>query len=242
MDRLWSVFERQCRERWADDGMVAHPDWPEFSSRLDAEFRRLAELLWELYRDRPDFALQTARLVEDIFRAYHQRPEALRERDRTLAPESYWFGSGSQVGAVAYVDLYAGSFRGVAARIPAFKELGVTYLHLMPFFMSPMKENDGGYAVSSYRDTNPALGSMEDLENLSQTLADEGIALVADFVFNHTSDEHPWAKQAKAGDLDHQEFYWVFNDKADTAVYQASLRDIFPEVRKGSFTWCPDMG
>jgi amylosucrase len=73
-------------------------------------------------------------------------------------------------------------------------------------------------------------------------LADEGIALVADFVFNHTSDEQQWARQAKAGDPDHQEFYWVFNDKAGTAVYQARLRDIFPTVRKGSFTWCPDMG
>jgi amylosucrase len=52
-------------------------------------------------------------------------------------------------------------------------------------------------------------------------LADEGIALVADFVFNHTSDEHAWAKRRKTGDPDYQDFYWVFNDKADTAVYQA---------------------
>jgi len=240
-EKLWKVFENQCREAWKSAGLTASPDWPEFNERLQREFHRLAELLWELYRDRPDFAMQFVRLVETAFTAYSSRPDRLRERDRKYPPESGWFSSGHQVGAVGYVDRYAGSFRGMLERIPALKELGVTYLHLMPFFLSPEKENDGGYAVSSYRETKPSLGSMDELESLAGALSDEGISLVADFVFNHTSDEHLWAKAARSGDSDYQDFYWVFADKADTAVYQAHLRDIFPEARKGSFTWCPDM-
>jgi amylosucrase len=242
MDTRRSVFRRLCDEVWADRGYAGKPAWPVFEERLDGQFRRLAESFGELYGDRPDFALQFVRLIGEVFEAFEHRSDALRLRDESVPVESQWFCSGEQVGAVAYVDLYAGSFRGIVERIPALKELGVTYLHLMPFFLSPEKENDGGYAVSSYRDTNPALGTMDDLENLARTLGGAGISLVADFVFNHTSDEHSWARQAKAGDLDHQDFYWVFNDMADTAVYQVRLRDIFPESRKGSFTWCPDMG
>ncbi len=242
MEAWWSGFQRQCDELWAERGLAARPAWPVFAARLEEEFQRLARLFWELYGGRPDFALQFTHLIGEVYYAFERRSDDLRRHDELVPVESLWFSSGSQVGAVAYVDLYAGSFRGVVERIPELRELGVTYLHLMPFFLSPEKDSDGGYAVSSYRDTNPALGTMDDLENLARALAGEGIALVADFVFNHTSDEHPWARQAKAGDLDHQEFYWVFNDKADTAVYQAQLRDIFPESRKGSFTWCPDMG
>lgn len=239
MDKSWANLERCCRERLATAAAV--PDLAEFSARLDREFRRLAELLWDLYRDRPDFAFQLQALVEETFAGFQARPEPLRRRDRDLSPESGWFLSGTQVGAVAYVDLFAGTFNGLVQRIPYLKELGVTWLHLMPFFLAPEKESDGGYAVSSYRRTNPLLGSMDDLERLAGLLAGEGIALVADFVFNHTSDEHEWALRAKAGDPAHQDFYRVFADRADTAIFQASLRDIFPEARSGSFTWSPEM-
>ena len=242
MDRSWAVFERQCREAWQARGLVTAPGWEEFSKRLDSEFRRLAELLWELYGGRPDYAFQVEKLVAEAFEAFSQRDEKLKARDRERTPESGWFRSESLVGAVAYVDLFAGTLSGIAGRIPYLKELGVSYLHLMPFFLSPAEHNDGGYAVSSYRDTNPALGSMADLEALAIALDRKGIVLVADFVFNHTSDEHVWAAQAKAGDQEHQDFYLGFTDHAEALAYQARLRDIFPEARKGSFTWCQQMG
>ncbi|HAE23561.1 MAG TPA: amylosucrase [Spirochaetaceae bacterium] len=241
MDRLWASLKSYCDARLGELGLLSSPDWPEFGARFDAEFRRLAELLWELYKDRPDFALQFQSLITEIFDGYRQRPAYLKKRDRELPPESGWFRSSAQLGAVAYVDRYAGSFKGLEARIAGLKELGVSYLHLMPFFLSPEKESDGGYAVSSYRDTNPALGSMQDLEALASRLAKESIALVADFVFNHTSDEHEWAMKARAGHPEYQDYYWTFSERADTAAYQAHLRDIFPEHRQGSFSYSADM-
>ena len=72
-----------------------------------------------------------------------------------------WFQSQQMLGGVCYVDLFAGNLEGVRAQIPYFKELGLTYLHLMPLFACPEGDNDGGYAVSSYREVNPALGTMD---------------------------------------------------------------------------------
>ncbi len=66
----------------------------------------------------------------------------------------------------------------------------------MPLFGAPEGENDGGYAVSDYRQVEPSLGTMADLQRLAQALRDEGISLVLDFVFNHTSDEHRWAQKS----------------------------------------------
>ncbi len=237
MSNAWVKLKDSCGEALYS----AHGDTADFKARYQAEFGTLALLFRELYGGRPDFESQLRLLVQETFEGYLRRPARLRVRDVAQPPESSWFASETQVGAVAYVDRFAGTFAHVAERIPYLKELGITWLHLMPFFLSPEKENDGGYAVSSYRETNPALGSMDDLEALAAVLSAEGISLVADLVFNHTSDEHEWALKAKAGEIDYQDFYWVFSDRADTLPYQSGLRDIFPEVRKGSFTWCDAM-
>jgi len=242
MTRHIDSFYSQCLARWTHQGLVDRPEWAEFETRLQAEFGRLASLLWDLYGGRPDFAFQIDTLVAEVFAQYAARPGFLKERDRMLPPESAWFLSGKQVGAVAYVDHLCESFRKLPERLPYLKELGISYLHLMPFFLVPQTENDGGYAVSSYRETNPDLGTMAELEAAARLFLDEGIVLVADFIFNHTSNEHEWAKRALAGDLEHQDFYLMFSTQAETIEFQRHLRDIFPEHRKGSFTYCPSTG
>ena len=179
--------------------------------------------------------------MESAFAAYAARPAWLRRRDERLPPESQWFRAQDIIGAVCYVDRWAGGFSGISARLPYLRELGIRYLHLMPFFKSPERENDGGYAVSSYRETNPALGSMDELEALARKLDEHDITLVADFVFNHTSDEHDWATAAKRGDAFYRDFYLTFPDSAEPDAYGRSLREIFPETRRGSFTWNEEM-
>ena len=107
----------------------------------------------------------------------------------------------------------------------------------MPLFKVPEPENDGGYAISSYRETNPAVGSMHDLSDLAAELRASGISLVLDFVFNHTAHEHEWALKARAGDPDYQSFYMMFPDRAWPDQYEKSLREIFPDEHPGTFTW-----
>ena len=132
------------------------------------------------------------------------------------------------LGGVCYVDLYATSLYGLRSKIPYFKELGLTYLHLMPLFDSPEPRNDGGYAVSSYRRAKPKLGIMEDLRDLARELRVEGISLCLDLVVNHTSNEHEWARRAMDGEKKFEEYYWIFPDREGPDVFEKTTREIFP--------------
>ncbi len=143
------------------------------------------------------------------------------------------------MGAVGYVDLFAGDLNGIREQIPYFEELGLTYLHLMPLFKAPEKNNDGGYAVSSFREVNPALGTIDQLALLTHELREHGISLVVDFVFNHTSNEHDWALKALKGDKHYQNYYRMFADRTVPDQYEPNLREIFPEQAPGSFTFIP---
>ena len=106
------------------------------------------------------------------------RPAELQALDAAREADPTWFQSERMLGGVCYVDLFAGDLAGLRAKIPYFKELGLTYLHLMPLFRAPAGNSDGGYAVSSYRDVNPALGTMAELAELATELRASGISLV----------------------------------------------------------------
>jgi amylosucrase len=215
--------------------------WQDFSRRLDANFPHLFETYHGLYAARYDFFYHLEELLVAVALSWFDRPAALRSLDAAREADPHWFKSERMLGGVCYVDLFAGNLEGVRAQIPYFKELGLTYLHLMPLFASPAGNNDGGYAVSSYRDVNPSLGAMAQLSALAAELRANGISLVLDFVFNHTSDEHEWARRAQAGDPVYEEFYYVFPDRTMPDAYDKNLREIFPDVRPGSFTYRPDM-
>ena len=210
--------------------------WDVFSQRLEAHFPALFKLYFELYSSRYDFLFHLEDLLASLARAWFARPVALRDLDSARELNPRWFQSNQMLGGVIYVDLFAGDLEGVRSKIPYFKELGLTYLHLMPFFKAPEGENDGGYAVSSYRDVNPSLGTMQQLAFLARDLRAAGISLVVDLVFNHTSDEHLWAERAKAGDFDYQEMYHIYPDRTMPDAYERSLREIFPDEHPGSFS------
>jgi amylosucrase len=95
--------------------------------------------------------------------------------------------------------------------------------------------------VSSYRETNPALGTIDELRQIAQELRGAGISLVLDFIFNHTSDEHDWAMKARAGDERFRRYYRVFPDRTLPDQYERTLREIFPDQAPGSFTWNDDL-
>ena len=78
-----------------------------------------------------------------------------------------------------------GDLCGVLEKLDYLQELGVDYLWLTPFFVSP--QNDNGYDVADYRNIDPLFGTMEDLEKLIAGADRRGIGLMLDMVFNHTS-------------------------------------------------------
>jgi len=216
-------------------------DWTAWEKRLAQEWPRLWSLLYRLYGTQYDFFYQLEMLLQAMARSWVERPAWLKRLDAERAEDPHWFESHRMVGAVCYVDLFAGDLPGVRQRIPYFRELGLTYLHLMPLFASPEGNSDGGYAVSSYRDVDRRLGTIDELRALAEDLRAAGISLVLDFVFNHTSDQHEWARRAIAGDPEYREFYYLFPDRTMPDAYERTLREIFPTVRRGSFTWRPDI-
>ncbi len=235
LGRLWPRIEAQLRDTAAPE------TWRAFEARLRREWERLFGLLVELYGGHYDFFYHLEELVAAAARSWLARPGWLKELDARREGDPDWFQSQQMVGGVCYVDLFAGTLAGLREHLRYFKELGLTYLHLMPLFEAPEGESDGGYAVSSYRHVNPKLGTMDELAEIAREFQAHGISLVVDFVFNHTSDEHAWARAAQAGDPEYEQFYLFFPDRTIPDAYERTLREIFPTVRRGSFTWRADM-
>lgn len=104
-----------------------------------------------------------------------------------------------------------GDLRGVAEKLDYLKDLGVDYLWLTPFFVSPQRDN--GYDVADYRNIDPMFGTMEDLDNLIAEGEKRNIGLMFDMVFNHTSTSHEWFRRALAGEKKYQDYY-VFKEGA----------------------------
>ncbi|HLA43777.1 MAG TPA: alpha-amylase family glycosyl hydrolase, partial [Aggregatilineales bacterium] len=212
-----------------------------FRERLTRIFPELLPMLLRVYGDRFDFFYHLQSILRTAAEYYAVRPAFLREVDAAREASPLWFQSQQMIGGVCYVDLFAGNLKGIREQIPYFKELGLTYLHLMPLFKSPESNNDGGYAISSFREVNPKYGTMTELKSLGEELRHNGINLVLDFVFNHTSDEHEWAKNALSGDRIYQNFYFMFPDRSLPDRYERNLREIFPEHAPGSFSYRPEI-
>jgi len=208
-----------------------------FDARLQQHWQPLFALLFELYGSRYDFFYHVEQVLLTAARAWADRSDELCKIDHHRLNEPDWFQSEKIVGGALYVDLFSENLSKMREHVGYFKELGLTYLHLMPLFAVRPGDSDGGYAISNYRSIDPQLGTVEDLRTLSRDLRDAGIVLVLDFVINHTADDHEWAQLAQAGKREYQEFYYIFPDRTFPEQYERTLREIFPRVRRGNFTW-----
>ena len=182
------------------------------------------------------------RLGTTLLQLAGDRSPELRRLDSRREAVPDWFQQPGMVGYVCYADRFAGDLRGVAGHLDYLAELGVTYLHLMPLLRPREGENDGGYAVQSYEEVDPALGTMDDLEALAAALRQRGMSLCVDVVMNHTAREHEWAQRALAGDPTYLDFYLTFPDREAPDAYERTLREVFPDFAPGSFTFVPEAG
>ena len=212
-------------------------EWQSYLERIKTHFPRLFGLLYQLYGDRYDFFYHLENILATATKMWLLRSDELKALDVMRQADPQWYQSHRMVGAMCYVDLFANDLQGLRDRIPYLTEMGISYLHLMPLFKSPQGDNDGGYAVSSYREVNPAVGTMEELAELATELRQHGISLVIDFVFNHTSDEHEWAKRALAGDSDYQEYYRMYPNREQPDAFERTVNSVFPDEHPGCFTY-----
>ena len=212
-------------------------EWQVYVSRLQQEFPRLFGILFHLYATNYDFFFYLEELLTSMTEMWLARSSDLKALDATRIIDPDWFASNRMVGAMCYVDLFAGDLHGLRKRIPYLAELGITMLHLMPLFQCPTGDNDGGYAISDYRAVKEDIGTIDELQEIATEMRRRGISLVLDFVFNHTSDEHTWARRALAGEEEYQNYYRMFDDRQEPDAYEKSILAIFPDDHPGCFTY-----
>ncbi len=214
-----------------------------YDRQLEENMAELTSRLFDLYGSRWNFYEILQRIEKIMRKASQERTGYLKQSDDDAVAASYgqsngiWYQNQDTVGMMLYVDLFAGNLKKLVEKIPYLTGLGIKYVHLMPLFDCPKDENDGGYAISSYRKVRSDLGTIEDLRYVAEEFHKNEIRLVLDFVFNHTSDEHEWAKKARAGETKYKDFYYIYKNKSEADVWNRTLREIFPTVRRGSFTY-----
>ena len=227
----------------ADDALTGLPAHRRelFGLRLDRWWADLHDGLRAAYPPGVAEAL-ALRMIRLAAAGYADRDDELSRLDqvRTLQPD--WFQSPAMLGYAAYTERFAGDLEGVRERIGYLRELGVTYLHLMPLLLPRPGDNDGGYAVADYRTVRPDLGSMDDLRELAAELRAAGISLVLDLVLNHVAREHPWAVAARAGDPHYRAYFRVFDDRELPDAYERTLPEVFPDFAPGNFSFDEELG
>ena len=208
-----------------------------FDQRLAARREELEGLYLGLYQDG---GAAFEQFLEMLRGAWKARKRPLRDMDKRREADPDWYRRRDLLGMMLYVDAFAGTLNGVVEKLPYLRECGVNYLHLMPLLESPKGRGDGGYAVSSFRTVQPELGTMEDLEALADGCRRGGVKLCLDFVMNHTSEEHEWAKRARAGEKAYQDRYFFYESREIPDQFEETVPQVFPTTAPGNFTELPD--
>ena len=218
--------------------MTVKPQWkPEFAIRFRRHEDELKWLYSELYHsDMNAYGYFT----DMLYRLWEERPEKLKLMDRAREEYPEWYKGHDLVGMLMYVNAFAGNLKGVRKKLDYIADCGVNYLHLMPLLESPKGRSDGGYAVSDFRKVQPELGTMEDLALLADDCHERGIAVCLDFVMNHTSEDHEWARRARAGDKEYQSRYFFYDDWTIPNAFEQTVPQVFPTTAPGNFTWCEE--
>lgn len=209
-----------------------------FVQRMEKHQDELRWLYMELYGNDAMYA----ELCEQMHDYYLKRSTELKKRDIKKEKNPDWFKEKEMLGMMLYIDNFAGNLKGVEKKLAYLKECNVNCLHLMPFLDTPKGKSDGGYAVADFRKVRPDLGTMKDLARLTEKCHENGMNVCMDFVMNHTSEEHEWAKRARAGEEEYMSRYFFYDNGDIPARYEETVPQVFPTTAPGNFTWLPEIG
>ena len=206
--------------------------------------RHLDELKWlycELYQDNPYVTMHLNDLLTVLKKFYDMRSNDLKESDIRRAKDPKWYKRNDLTGMMMYVNAFAGTLSNLEKKLDYVQECNVNYLHLMPLLESPKGRSDGGYAVADFRKVQEELGNMDDFAHLTSECHKRGISVCLDFVMNHTSEDHEWAKRARAGEREYQDRYFFFDSYDIPSLYEQTCPQVFPTTAPGNFTWLDDI-
>ncbi len=126
-----------------------------------------------------------------------------------------------------------GDFKGLISKLDYLEDLGVTAIWLLPFYISPLK--DDGYDIADYFGINPDYGTVQDFKVLLKGAHARGIRVITELVLNHTSDQHMWfqrARRSKPGSAERN--FYVWNDNPHK---YREARIIFQDFESSNWTW-----
>lgn len=209
----------------------------EYTKRFDERYDELKWLYCELYNNNME-AFDW--LCDSLYGYYQERNADLKKLDRSRVKNPDWYKQNDLLGMMMYTNAFAGTLKGVKEKLPYVKSCGVNYLHFMPLLESPKGRDDGGYAVADFRKVKPELGTMEDLEDLTAECHRQSISCCLDFVMNHTSEDHEWARAARNGDPVARSRYFFYDDWFVPNIYEETVPEVFPTTAPGNFTWIND--
>jgi maltose alpha-D-glucosyltransferase/alpha-amylase len=125
-----------------------------------------------------------------------------------------------------------GDVQGLTRRLDYLHGLGITALWLMPFQTSPCR--DHGYDVTDYYSVDPRYGTLGDFVEFTHAAKQRGIRVIIDLVVNHTSNEHPWFKEARLDSKSEYRDWYVWSKKKPPRAHQGM---VFPGVQKTTWTY-----
>ncbi len=210
-----------------------------FELRLATNLTLIKDLFFSIYGKNRN--TEFAALLQKLPKLFDKRPEYLKRQDIHRLGIGNWYQSEQMMGMQLYVDHFNKDLKGLQDKLGYFEDLGINFLHLMPITERPKGENDGGYAVNNYTAIAKKYGSKKDLASLTQQMRAKKMYLMLDFVVNHTSDEHAWAKKAKSGNTRYQDYYYTYAERDVPDAFEKNLPEVFPETSPGNFTYIPEM-
>lgn len=209
-----------------------------FEKRLAKHIDELKWLYMELY-DNSDMFTE---LCDEMYRFYEERREGLKELDAVREVNPQWYRKNDMLGMMMYIDNFADNLQGLRGHLDYLQSCNVNYLHLMPFLETPKGRSDGGYAVADFRKVQTELGTMEDLEAVTEECHKKDISVCMDFVMNHTSEDHEWAVRARRGEGEYMSRYFFYDNYDIPAQYEQTVPQVFPTTAPGNFTYLPEIG
>ena len=209
-----------------------------YENRFQKHFDELRWLYMELY----DNGSMFAELCDKMEVFYQERNKTLKAQDKKREAHPDWYKRNDMLGMMFYIDNFAGNMKGVQSKLDYIEQCNVNYIHLMPFLETTKGRSDGGYAVSDFRKVQKELGTMEDLADLTEACHKKGVNVCMDFVMNHTSEDHEWAKKARQGDGEYMSRYFFFDNSYIPSLYEQTVPQVFPTTAPGNFTWLAEEG
>lgn len=208
-----------------------------FQKRLKKHIDEMRWLYMELYNNADMFG----ELEQQCFAFYKERSQSLKELDCSRQQNPDWYKQNNMLGMMLYIDNFAGNLKGVQQKLDYLEKNNVNYIHLMPFLDTTEGKSDGGYAVKDFRKVQQKLGTIEDLKQLTQACHKRNISICCDFVMNHTSEDHEWARKARSGDGEYMSRYFFYDNDNIPNQYERTVPQVFPSTAPGNFTWIDEI-